>query len=113
MLAHFCFNMRGKIFDVVPEMFVLSVTLYLNIVVKCIINARIDGQLLLKDTPCMCSPSPNVTNMKKKHPLSIKGLFLINIIIQPENLKPRTFTKASTLNVIEFNLYNIGILQDI
>ena len=60
----------------------------------------------------MYGPSSNITNIKRD-PLSIKGLFLINIIIQPENLKPRTFTKASTLNVIEFNLYNIGILQDI
>ena len=60
----------------------------------------------------MYGPSPNITNIKKD-PLSIKGLFLINIIIQPENLKPRAFTKASTLNVIKLNLYNIDMLQDI
>ena len=37
----------------------------------------------------------------------------MNIIIQPKNLKPRSFTKASTLNVIKYNLYNIDMLRDI
>ena len=53
-----------------------------------------------------------ISQISNKHPLSTKGLFLINII-QPKNLKPRAFTKASTLNAIKSNLYNIDMLQDI
>ena len=90
-------------------MFVLSVTLYLNIVVKCIVNARMDGRLLFKDTLVCVAPSP-ISQISNKHPLSIRGLFLINTIIQPKNLKPRAFTKASTLNVTKFNLHNIDML---
>ena len=93
-------------------MFVFSVTLYLNIIVNCIVNAQIDGRLLFKDTLVCVAPSP-ISQTSKKHPLSIKGLFLINIIIQPKNLKPRAFTKASTLNVIKFSLHNIDILRNI
>ena len=93
-------------------MFVLSVTLYLNIFAKCIVNARIDGRSLFKD-PLVCVAPPPISQISNKHPLSIKGLFLINTIIQPKNLKPRAFTKTSTLNVIKFNLYNIDMLQDI
>ena len=93
-------------------MFVLSVTLYLNFIVKCIVNARTDGRLLFKDTLVCVVPFP-ISKISNKHPLSIKGLFLVNIIIQPKNLKRRTFTKASTFNVIKLNLYNIDILQDI
>ena len=63
-------------------------------------------------TPLYVWPLTQYPKYKKKHPLSIKGLFLINTIIQPKNLKLRVFTKASTLNVIKFNLYNIGMLQD-
>ena len=92
-------------------MFVLSVTLYLNIIVKRIVNGRIDGWSLLKDTLVWVVPPP-IAQLSNKHALSIK-LFLINTIIQPKNLKPRVFTKASTLNVIKFNLYNIDMLQDI
>ena len=73
---------------------------------------RTDGRLLLKDTLACVGPSPT-SQMSNKHPLSIKGLFLINIIIQPKNLKPTAFNNASTLNVIKFNLYNIDMLQDI
>ena len=83
-------------------MFVLSVTLYLNIIVKCIENSRIDGRSLFKD-PIVCVAPSSISQISNKHPLSPKGLFLINIIIQPKNLKPRAVTKASTLNVIKFN----------
>ena len=93
-------------------MFALLVTLYLNIIVKCILNARIDGRSLFKDTLVCVAPSP-MSQISNKHPLSIKGLLLINIIIQPKNLQTRAFTKASTLNVIKFNLYNIDMLQDV
>ena len=103
--------MRKKLFDVVPGMFVLLVTLYLNIV-KCIVNAQIDGRSLFKDL-LVCVTPPPISQISNKHPLSIKGLFLVNILIQPKNLKPRTFTKASTLNAIKFNLCNIDMLQGI
>ena len=93
-------------------MFVLSVSLYLSIIVKCIINARIDERSLFKDPFVYVTPPP-ISQISNKHPLSIKGLFLINIIIQPKNLKPRAFTKASTLNVIKFSLHNIDMLQNI
>ena len=98
--------MRKKLFDVVPGMFVLLVTLYLNIV-KCILNAQIDGRSLFKDL-LVCVTPPPISQVSNKHPLSIKGLFLVNILIQPKNLKPRTFTKAS-----KFNLCNIDMLQGI
>ena len=90
-------------------MFVLPVTLYRNVIVKCIVNARIDGRSLFKATLVCVAPSP-ISKISNKHPLSIKGLFLVNIIIQPKNLKLRAFTKANTLNVIKFNLYNIDML---
>ena len=93
--------MRKKLFDVVPGMFVLLVTFYLNIV-KCIVNSQIDGRSLFKDL-LVCVTPPPISQISNKHPLSIKGLFLVNILIQPKNLKPRTFTKASTLNAIKFN----------
>ena len=59
----------------------------------------------------MCGLSPNITNIKRKHPLSTKGFFLINTIIESKNLKPRAFTKGSILNLIKFNIYNINMLQ--
>ena len=93
-------------------MFVLLVTLYLNIIAKCIVNARIDSRSLIKDPLAYVGPPP-ISQISNKYPLSIKGLFLINKIIQLKNLKPRAFTKASTLNVIKFDLYNIDMLQDI
>ena len=93
-------------------MFVLLVTLYLNITVKCIVNTPIDGRWLFKDTLVCVAPYP-ISQIPNKHLLSIKGLFLVNIIIQPKNLKPKAFTKASTLNVIKLNLYNIDMLQGI
>ena len=85
----------------------LSVTLYLNINVKCIINDQIDGRLLFNDSPL------TILEISNKHPVPIKGLFLINIIIQRRNLKSMAFTKVSALNVTKLNLYNIDMLQDI
>ena len=93
-------------------MFVLSVTFYLNIIVKWTVNARIDGRSVFKD-PLVCVAPPPIFQISNKHPLFTKGLFLINIIIQPKILKPRAVTKASTLNVLKFTLYNIDMLQDI
>ena len=62
-------------------------------------------------TPLYVWPLPQYHKYQKKQPPSIEGLFLINTVI-PKNLKPRAFTKASTLNLIKFNLYNIDMLQD-
>ena len=62
-------------------------------------------------TPLYVWPDPQYHKYKKKHPLSIKGFFLINTIIESKNLKPRAFTKGSILNLIKFNIYNINMLQ--